>query len=320
MSFATRFTGFGREAFAAFEPRKWSSNLYNLERMAVRDQLRALGASVEGVLRPERPLVWEVTPHTPSIFNGRKVQELVLYFTRTEADKKAILPLLDSRLSLPEQLSDAAEHHRHVTLGVRITRHEVEVGLMLHSTAWLDVMNVLNRCRNPLDRSQFLARVRDLPAGSVVRVAPERVVASSEFDGVHLVELEDAVLNETFLIFFGRRFDAESPVPRSESFITACREVLAATRVLYEFIAWRPASDFLGVADEGRRMRAASEAEVADLSVGARVQLTAGPFVDRQGVVTELDHKGFVKVLIGKVAIRTHGRFLRPARAQPVQR
>lgn len=315
MSFATRFTGFAPEAFAAFEPRKWSSNLYNLERMVVRDQLRALCASIEGVLRADRPLAWEVTPHTPSIFNGHKVQELVLAFMRTEAEKKAILPLLDSRLSLPEQLSDAAEHHRHVILGVRVTHREVEVGLMLHSTAWLDVMNVLNRCRNPLDRSQFLALVRDLPADSVVRVAPERVVASSEFDGVHLEELEDAVLNETFLIFFGRRFDTESPVPRSESFITPCREVLAAALALYEFIAWRPASDFLGVADEGRRMRAASEAEVADLSVGARVRVTEGPFVDRQGVVTELDHKGFVKVLIGKVAIRTHGRSVRPVAA-----
>ncbi len=315
MSFATRFTGFGPEAFAAFEPRKWSSNLYNLERMAVRDQLRALGVSMEGVLRGERPLAWEVTPHIPSIFNGRKVQELVLTFTRTEADKKAILPLLDSRLSLPEQLSDAAEHHRHVTLGVRITLRGVEVGLMLHSTAWLDVMNVLNRCRNPLDRSQFVALVRDLPAESVVQVAPERVVASSDFDGTHVEEIEDAVLNETFLLFFGRRYDAASPVPRSESFIAPCREVLVAALALYEFIAWRPASDFLGMADEGRRMRAASEAEVANLAVGVRVRLTDGPFVDRQGVVTEFDHKGFVKVLIGKVAIRTHGRSVRPVAA-----
>lgn len=315
MSFSTRFTGFGPEAFAAFEPRKWSSNLYNLERMAVRDQLRALGALVEGTLRPRRPLAWEVTPHTPTIFNGRKVDELVLVFSRTEVEKKAILPLLDSRLSLPEQIADAAEHHRHVTLGVRITHDGVEAGLMLHSTAWLDVMNLLNRCRNPLDRSQFLAMVNGFPASSIARVAPDRVIPAHDFHETHLNSLEEAVLNDTFLIFFGRRFDAESQVPRSESFLAPCREVLSAALDLYDFIAWRPASDFLGMADEGRRLRMAGEAAVADLSVGARVRVTEGPFVDRQGVITELDHKGFVKVLIGKVAIRTHGRCVRPLAA-----
>ncbi len=316
--FATRFTGFGPETFAAFEPRKWSSNLYNLERMAVRDQLRALGAALEGPPLADRPLAREVTPHTPSVFNGRRVQELVLYFTRAEAEKKAVLPLLDSRLSLPEQLSDAAEHHRHVTLGVRVARDGVEVGLMLHSTAWLDVMNLLNRCRNPVDRSRFVALVRGLPAGSLSRVAPERMIPSPEFDAVHIEELEEAVLNETFLIFFGRRFDAESSVLRSEAFIAPCREVLAATLALYEFIAWRPASDYLtgspftAAADQGGCKRVAEEPEVADLSVGARVRVTEGPFVDRRGVITELDHKGVVKVLIGKVTIRTHGRCVRP--------
>ncbi len=312
MSFALHFKGFGPEAFAAFEPRKWSSNLFNLERLAVRDQLRALALSVEGALKADRPLAWNVTPHTPSIFNGRKVRELVLYFTRTEAEKKAVLPLLDSRLSLPEQLSDAAEHHRHVTLGVRVTADGVEVGLMLHSTAWLDVMNALNRCRNPLDRGQFVALVRALPSGSLARIGPDAVVPASEFSDAHIAALEEAVLNETFLIFFGQCFDASSEVTGSESFLHPCREALVAAIPLYEFIAWRPASDYLGVADEGRRMRAAGEAEVFGLTVGARVRITEGPFVDRQGVVTELDHKGFVRVLIGKVTIRTHGRSVRP--------
>lgn len=313
MSFATRFTGFRAEAFAAFEPRKWSSNLYNLERMAVRDQLRALGTLAQGWLQPNRPLVWEVTPHVPSIFNGRKVQELVLFFSRTEAEKKAILPLLDSRLSLPEQISDAAEHHRHVTLGVRICLEAVEVGLMLHSTAWLDVMNLLNRCRNPLDRSQFLAMVHSLPAGCVVRVAPDRVISASDFGGTDLAILEEAVLNETFLILFGRPFEAGSPLLRSESFLVPCREVLTAALPLYEFIAWRPSSDYLGMAEEGRRLRSAGEAVVADLPVGTRVRVTDGPFADRQGVIIEVDRKGFVKVLIGKVTIRMQGRSVRPA-------
>ena len=40
------FRGFEARAFEAFEARKWASNVYNVERMAVRDQLRALGQAL----------------------------------------------------------------------------------------------------------------------------------------------------------------------------------------------------------------------------------------------------------------------------------
>jgi len=311
LSVSVHFSGFSPKAFEAFEPHKWASNRFNLERMMVRDQLRALGSLLEPALCAGRTLEWDVTPHVPNIFNAHKVQELVLYFTRTDAEKKAILPLLDSRISLPEQLSDAAEHHRHATLAVRIAQDGLLAGLAMHSTAWLDVMNLLNRCRNPLERSQFLALVRDLPRGSEVVVAPGRTVRASEFEASHLHDLEDAVLNETFLIWFGVRFEASSPVVQGSAFLPVCRDALLAAAPLYDFVAWRKASDYLSIAEEQRRLRDQEHAEVADLFPGARVRVTDGPFCNREGVVTELDHRGFVKVLIGKVTLRTEGRLVR---------
>ena len=86
------FKGFGSAAFLAFEPRKWTSNLFNMERMAVREQLRAIGTAIQPVVAADRAFAWDVTPHMPSVFNGKKVGELVLYFTRTAEQQKAIAP------------------------------------------------------------------------------------------------------------------------------------------------------------------------------------------------------------------------------------
>ncbi|NOZ00860.1 MAG: hypothetical protein GXP54_03100, partial [Deltaproteobacteria bacterium] len=160
--FNQQFGGFDTKAFEAFESRKWSSNVFNMERLNVREQMKALGEILEGPLSNLHRFYWEVTTHTPSIFNGRSVSEMVLYFTRNLEEQRAIVPLLDSRISLPDQISDAGEHHRHVTLVVRIDHEGCDVGLMLHSTAWLDVMNLLNRCRVPFERTNFVNLVRSL--------------------------------------------------------------------------------------------------------------------------------------------------------------
>ena len=149
MAFSDPFSGFDAAAFQAFETRKWSSNLFNIERMRVRDAMRALGTFVEPALSAIRPFAWDVTPYAPSVFNGKQVAEMVLYFTRTAEQQRAITPLLDARIALPDQISNAGFYLHHVTLGVRIDANSIEAGLMMHLTACLDLMNLLNRARSP---------------------------------------------------------------------------------------------------------------------------------------------------------------------------
>ena len=302
---------FDDPVFAAFEPRKWSSNLFNMERMKVRDLLVSLGQAVEPSLAALRPFHRDVTPHMPCVFNGRRVSEMVLYFTRTAEEQRAILPLLDSRISLPDQISDAGEHHRHVCLGLRVHEFGVEAGLLMQSTAWLDVMNLLNRCRSPMEASQVLGRIRDLPAGCEIRLTPRDTIPAASIATVHFRKLEEAVLNETFLIRMGRYLDRTDPILRAAGFASLLRDLFVALVPVFDFVAWRPASDYLRVATEAKRTAVAVESGVADLAVGSRIQVTSGPFAGRDGVVTELDHKGVLRILIGKVTVRTDGRSVR---------
>jgi len=311
--FSEPFSGFDERSFQAFEKRKWSSNMFNMERLAVREQLRALGKLIEGKLNGLNDLKWDVTTHTPSVFNQKSVNEIVLFFTRPDREQKAIVPLLDSRTSLPDQISNAGEHHRHVTMGVRIDGTACEVGLMLYSTAWLDVMNLLNRCRVSFEKSSFVEKVNSLPKGTVVRFTPEEEVDAVDFDAGHVDVLEKEVLNEAFLIFAGRSFEADSGETVGGGFVDACVQVLQAMFPVWKFVAWRPEADYLEVADESRRLRSAGESGTADLEVGWKVRILEGVFAGREGTITEMDHKGFVKVMIGKVVIRTQGKSLHPA-------
>ena len=304
------FRGFEAKAFEAFEPRKWASNVYNVERMAVRDQLRALGAALEPALTVGRTLAWDVTTHAPSVFNGKRVAELVLYFTRTADQQKAMAPLLDSRLSLPEQILDAGEHHRHVTLGARIDQAGVQVGLMMHSTAWLDVMNLLNRCRTPAEAAQFLKMVQSLPADATVRVAPDTIVPAPALTLADLHRLDDSVLNDPFVIFIGRTFAATDPQLGTPQFAGVARQCAEAVAPLWDFIAWRPASNYLQPAAVSAAV-AAEAPHAMEIEAGTRVRLVDGVFAGRDGKVTEIDPKGNVRVLVGKVTIRTDVRAIR---------
>jgi hypothetical protein len=311
VSFGEGFRGFGEAAFLAFEPRKWASNVYNMERMAVRDQLRALGAALQPALTVGRVFQWDVTPHTPNVFNGKRVSDMTLYFTRTEEQRKAIAPLLDSRIALPDQIQDAGEHHRHVTLGVRLDLERVEVGLLMHSTAWLDVMNVLNRCRAPAEAATFVRLVQSLPAGAVVRVGPDAVVQAASFGLGEVHRLEEAVLNETFVIFAGLRLDSGDGRVQTPGLTALARETLEALLPLWDFVAWRPASNFLAASSVVAPAVAAEAPHAIEIATGTKVRLVDGVFAGREGRVTDIDVKGHVRVLVGKVNVRTDVRAIR---------
>lgn len=295
------FKGFTETTFAAFEPKKWSSNIYNVERMTINEQMRALGMLLEPALTTRYRLGWDVSSHVPNIFNNKRVNDMTLYFTRTETQRKAIAPLLDSRIPLQEQIHDSAEHHRHVTLGVRLDQKGLELGLLLHSNAWLDVMNLLNRCRMPLEAENFVRLVNGQPEGTVVRIGPDKLVKAQDFSVQDIERLEHAVLNEVFLIFIGQQFEPNDTRIQGPQFVGIARTALEQLLPLWDFIAWRPASDYLEPAADRHTERDIS----VDISSGTPVRIVEGVFAGREGIVLEIDSRGHVRVLVGRVNIRT---------------
>jgi hypothetical protein len=296
-----RFTGFEDKHFDAFEKRKWSSNLFNLERLAVKEQLEALGAQIT---LPLERFSKEITSHCPTILNGKAVSEMLIYYTRTEEERKAILPLLDSRIALPEQLSDPQEHHKHAILGVRISQSGVDTGFMLHSRAWVDVMNVLNRCRKPEERARFVTLVNQLDGVAVI--APTLVLPTKEFCSGHIEQMEEAVMNHDFTIFFGVSLGRDAKEPRNPAFASLVNKTLLSCLPIYDFALWRLSQDFLGTVGAKK-----AKEEAPLLAVGANVLVREGPFANRAGVVIDIDNQGFARVLIGKITLKIPSHSLR---------
>lgn len=294
--------------------------MFNIERMKVADLLNRLGERVERRLAAsDVAFARAVTPHTPSVFNGRRVSEMALYFSRTEEQKRAVAPVLDRKVGLPEQLSDSGEYHRHGFLGVLVRQDRVDVGLMIHSRAWLDVMNLLNRCRERDEETARLVRMlRLMPREAVVRVAPDKVIPASRFDESMIPVLEDAVMNEQFTFFVGFSYKTDDPVLRHASFADQAADQIAGLLDMWKFCAWKPTSNYLGTssaAPSAGHVQAVvmNDGHVVDFAKGSRVKVTTGPFAGRVGVVSDLDSKGTVKILIGRVTVRTESHMVQPA-------
>lgn len=307
---AGSFQGFDDATFAAFEERKWSSNIYNIERMKVGELLGLVGEAVGRRLgTSDVAFAHAVTPHTPSVFNGRKVAEMALYFSRTDDQKRAIAPVLDRKVALPDQISDSGEYHRHGFLGVLVRHDRVDVGLMIHSRAWLDVMNLLNRCREREEEASKLVRMLHLmKPGAIVRVAPEKVVSAAKFEESMISQIEEAVMNESFTFFIGFTFAPDNPVLRRAAFAEEAAEMLGGMIDLWKFCAWKPTSNFLvspAVPATHAQPAINNDGSVVDFSTGSKVRISGGLFTGRVGVVQDMDSKGNVKVLIGRVTVRT---------------
>ncbi|HOU52779.1 MAG TPA: hypothetical protein PLQ97_02500 [Myxococcota bacterium] len=324
MVFGGPFAGFDDATLSVFDSRKQSSNQYNRERMAIREALRDLGEAAAGPLTRERSFSWEVSPHVPCLFNQHRVEEMVLFFTRTEEQRKAVGPLIDSRFSLPEQVAGLAVHQQHLHLGIRVGREGVEMGLMAHSRAWLDVMNLLNRCRQPSEALELVHRIRTLPAEFRVRIGPETWVDVPEFEESHLEHLEHAVLHESFRILIGRLHAPGSPDVMPPNLRPRAVETLTRLLPIWDFWAWRPTSNWLlpesqvpsGASSSGPSgrdtPRVSSGGGSVDFGVGDSVRIEAGILAGRDAVVTEIDGRGQARVLVGKVALRVDARHLSP--------
>jgi len=322
--FGAPFAGFDAAALAVFEPRKQSSNQYNRERMGIRDALRELGEAAAPVLNRERTFSWDVSPHVPCLFNQHRVEEMVLFFSRTEEQRKAIGPLIDSRISLPEQVAGLAVHQQHLHLGVRVSLEGVEVGLMAHSRAWLDVMNLLNRCRHPSEAMELRHRIRMLPSDFRVRIAPDEYVLAGDFEETHLERLETSVLHESFRILAGHLSPPGNPEVMSQGLRSHVVETLTRLLPIWDFWAWRPSSNWLipesqvpltvmGQEQPVRDvLRVSSGGGAVDFRVGDRVRIEAGILAGREAVVTEMDVRGQARLLVGKVALRVDARHLCP--------
>lgn len=304
------FSGLGAADFDAFEERKWASNRFNLERMRVREKLHVLGAQLlTAELRASLGVELCASQDHPSVFNNRRVDSQWAYFARSAAERKRLATIIDREHPLHRRIEDPAEHHLHAVLAVRVYLEGADVLFGIHRNAWVDARNLAARLEEPYEATVFAERLQDLPESVRFHVGDTDVSAREiGVDAVRttLKRFTPEAADDWFV--FRLVYPREADILGQPGFAREAASGLRQLAALYDFGAWRPDNDHVGlhqrIRTEKKVAKAQSGVQASAIGAGDHVRITTGLFAGREGYVLELDGKGGAKVQVGAVPIK----------------
>ena len=134
------FPGFTAADFDAYQPKKWKSNVFNRERLEVKQKLVALGRELQGtMLAPDgSPLAVEPSVEHPALWNHKQVEAQHLWFSRNEGARKELDAIIDRGKSIASMIDDPSPQRNHLFLAVTLGEKALELSLKLHPDAPVD--------------------------------------------------------------------------------------------------------------------------------------------------------------------------------------
>ena len=306
---APMFAGFTASDFDAYAREKWRSNTFNRERLEVKEKLAALGRAVAGalVVSDDAPLLCEASAEHPALWNHKQVDAQHLFFSRHTEARKQLDKIIERQRSMASMLDDPSPQRSHIFLTVSITQSHLFAGLKLHRDASVDRRNLEAIVADGRGAGELRELGRRLPSEFRVGVSDGARLEPSQLDAAAITglvrELCKPLEPRTSRWFVaGRDIDRQSVVDAGPSIADEVRAILLAVAPLYRFIAWTRGNDRISMRDELRDQQVARR--VRGLEKHDKVRITSGMFTGRTGVVQDVDAKGGIKVLVGKVPIK----------------
>jgi hypothetical protein len=304
--------------FDCYEPRKWKSNVYNRERLEVKQKLLALARHVGGsVLGADgSPLFIEASVEHPALWNHKQVDSQSVYFSRHQAARKELDGFIDRSKPMASLIDDPTPQHNHVFLAITVSHETLEVSLRLHPDARVDRQNLERKIDDYYEAERFVGVLAALPEGYRVGITPELQPLSQLGDGSLTLEALHEVMGKMppggAMPMPGqvpRLFYIGIALPRSEASAKDSDELaewigerLAELAPIYRFLAWSRDNDFVSmrqVLDKEKTVK-----RQRGLQKGDRVRVVRGMLSGKDGVVQEVDAKGHLKVLVGKMVVK----------------
>ncbi len=303
------FSGFSAADFDAYQAKKWKSNVFNRERLEVKQKLAELGREVAGGLTAAdgSPLLCEASAEHPALWNHKQVEAQSLYFSRNEGARKELDRIIDRSRPMSAMLDDPSPQRNHLFLSITIDEQRVELAVKLHPDASVDRQNLERKLTEHWEKERLLDLLRALPDGYRVGVTGGTMTSAQAIDEEGL---------KTLLVELGRPeapgrthwLVVERSLPRADAtaagaaIVAAARRELAALLPIYHFVAWTRDNDFVSM----REMLKQEKREKAQrgLAKNDRVRIVRGVFAGRNGVVQEIDAKGALRVQVGTVAVK----------------
>ena len=303
------FRGFQPHDFDAYAPQKWRSNVYNLERMQVKDKLLCLGRDVSPLVpAPDAlPLTLESSVEHPALWNGNQVTEQALYFLRGEAERQELHGRIVRTKSLSSLLADRAPYRDHVHLCLILRHEDLTVGLALHREAVVDWQNASRRAADAWQLQSFLERVHHIDPAFLVSLHGGETIAPNQLTAEALREALSAETTPKTgpakpVLRVLRRYSRTDPYLAEPAFTDRIREDIGALLPLYAFLAWSHQHDLVSVKEGIKEEKKAKKAR--GLTRDDAVRVTRGLFSGKTGVILEVDDRGGLRVRLGTMVVK----------------
>jgi hypothetical protein len=308
------FPGFTAADFDAYQPKKWKSNVFNRERLDVKQKLVALGRELQGtMLAPDgSPLAVEPSVEHPALWNHKQVEAQHLWYSRNEGARKELDAIIDRGKSMASMIDDPSPQRNHLFLAVTLGEQALELSLKLHPDARVDRENLERKCDDHFEREKLLHLVRGLGEGFRAGITPN-LLPVTELDEGKMLELVAQLAKDASpqaltlgaphkLLYVGRAIGRDAAVAAGSGVVDEARATLQALLPIYKFIAWSRDNDFVSIKEALQKEK--QQKRQKGLVKNDAVRIIRGMFAGKQGVVQEVDAKGGLRVLVGKVAVK----------------
>ncbi len=302
------FAGLTVADFEAYAPKKWKSNVFNRERLEVKQRLLVLGKALQpGLLSADgSPLALDASVEHPALWNHKQVEAQHLFLSRNEGARRELDAILDKQKTLASLIDDPTPQRNHVFLAVTLTNTALEVAVKLHPDARIDRQNLERKCEDHFEREKLLGLVSALPDGFHIGTAgsPSTVVTALDADRLRavLAELGRGASLAPPVFSVGVAIGRDEVLSLGADLTALVHSYLLHLAAIYQFIAWSRDNDFLAMRETLQKEKQVKRQK--GLAKNDTVRVVRGMFAGKSGVVQEVDAKGGAKVLLGKVAVK----------------
>jgi hypothetical protein len=307
------FKGFTSDAFAAFTPEKWASNVHNLARMRVKDGLLALCDQAQGDIQEElHGLSRAASDEVPNMTNHKKVDAQWIFWFRDEAARKNLASFLEKTPLDEHKLFDIAPQDKHLTVVVVLRQTEVFIGLWCAAGAVVDRRNFSAILHKTWEREQLIELLKGLPEDAFFG-APGKLVPARDVTLEALADLADALGTDQPAWQIGHSVPATEAIDLGVELADHVGRWLGELLPVYRFLAWEKANDHIDVNKQLQQQKAEKKRLALGFGPGDKVRIISGVFTGKLGVVQDIDAKAQVRVSVGKMSVVVSGNDLTPA-------
>ncbi|HEX4459433.1 MAG TPA: hypothetical protein VIA18_15745 [Polyangia bacterium] len=310
------FSGFTTADFDAYQQKKWKSNVFNRERMEVKQKLTAFGRELQAIMvAPDgSPLAVEASVEHPALWNHKQVEAQHLYFSRNEGARKELDLIIDRGKSMASMIDDPTPLRNHLFLAVTLTEQAIELSLKLHPDARVDRENLERKCGDHFEAGKLVHLLHSLDPSFRAGITPDTLPVA-ELDEGKLLELAISLgkpattpapltlsAGPQRLFYVGRAIARADALAAGAGLVDTARASLQSLLPVYRFIAWSRDNDFLAMRETMQKEK--QQKRQKGLAKNDGVRIIRGMFAGKSGVVQEVDAKGGLRVLVGKVAVK----------------